>query len=291
MTEPITQEEVKERSFDVTLMRRLLRFARPQVWPLLLALLLVCVLNAGDILKPLIVRNAIDQYVDPTSSRFVQLDTAEDAGVVDGLVPAAARFSLDGRNYYDKTELAHAGRILGRSLPGTQVSFYVITPDKAAQLGPEVLASYTSQTLPVLFTAPVPAFVEGSFLMNVEDLQRLSAAERDRLRSADRAGIRRLSLIFLAIVAIMLVVAYSNRLLLEVVGQRVVYDIRIQLFQHIERLPFSYFDKAPSGRLTTRVTNDIAALADMYVNSLVNLAKDSLLLVGVLVTMLSLIHI
>ncbi|HWQ22238.1 MAG TPA: ABC transporter ATP-binding protein [Clostridia bacterium] len=285
MSEPITQEEVKERSFDATLMRRLLHFARPQGWLLLLALVLVCVLNAGDILRPLIVRNAIDQYVDPTSSRFVRLDSAEDASVVDGLVPVAARFALDGASYYDKTELAHAGRILGRSLSGTQVSFYVITADKAAQLGTETMASYTGQTAPVLFKAPVPAFAEGSYLMNVEDLQGLSAAERDRLRSPDRAGIRRLSLFFLVVVAVMLVVAYGNRLLLEVVGQRVVYDIRVQLFDHIERLPFSYFDKAPSGRLTTRVTNDIAALADMYVNSLVNLAKDSLLLVGVLVTM------
>ena len=74
MSEPITQEEVKERSFDVTLMRRMLHFARPQAWLLLLAFVLVCVLNAGDILKPLIVRSAIDRYVDPTSSRFVQLD-------------------------------------------------------------------------------------------------------------------------------------------------------------------------------------------------------------------------
>src|SRR5450756_2589177 len=97
----------------------------------------------------------------------------------------------------------------------------------------------------------------------------------------DRAGIRRLSLIFLMVVVIMLVVAYGNRLLLEVVGQRIVYDIRVQLFQHIERLPFSYFDKVPSGRLTTRVTNDIAALSDMYITSLVHLDKDSLLLVGV----------
>ncbi|MCX6063021.1 MAG: ABC transporter ATP-binding protein [Caldiserica bacterium] len=288
MSESITQEEVKERSFDVTLMRRMLHFAKPQAWLLLIAFVLVCVLNTGDILKPLIVRSAIDQYIDPTSSRFVQLAAAEDAKLVDSLVPPGARFALDGRSYYDKTEFAHAGRVLGRSLSGTQVSFYVITPDKAAQLGAEALALYTGGASPVLFAAPGPAFAEGSFLMNVEDLQRLPAGEIERLRSPDRAGIRRLSLIFLAVVAVMLVVAYCNRLLLELVGQRVVYDIRVQLFGHIERLPFSYFDKAPSGRLTTRVTNDIAALADMYVNSLVNLAKDSLLLVGVLATMFTL---
>ncbi len=245
MSEPVTQEEAKGRSFDVTLMRRLLHFARPQGWLLLLALVMVCVLNAGDILKPLIVRNAIDQYVDPTSSRFVQLASAEDAKLIDGLVPAAARFALDGRSYYDKTEIAHAGRILGRPIAGVQVSFYVITPEKAAQLGAEVLGSYTSREVPVLFEAPVPAFPAGSFLMNVEDLQRLSAAERDKLRSADRAGIRRLSLIFLAVIAIMLAVAYGNRLLLEIVGQRVVYDIRVQLFQH-SSAAIHYFDKAPS---------------------------------------------
>lgn len=285
MSEPITQEEVKERSFDGTLMRRLLHFARPQAWLLLLAFVLVCVLNAGDILKPLIVRSAIDRYVDPTISRFVQLGNVADAALVDGLVPATARFAIGGRSYYDKTEFAHAGRILGRSLEGTPVSFYVVSPDKAVELGAETLARYTSGTAPKLFEAPTPVFTQGSFLMNVEDVQRLTAVEREQLRAPDRAGIRHLSLIFIFVIVTMLVVAYGNRLLLEVVGQRVVYDIRVQLFGHIERLPFSYFDKAPSGRLTTRVTNDIAALADMYINSLVNLAKDSLLLVGVLATM------
>jgi len=286
MSEPvITQEEARERSFDLTLMRRLLRFAKPQTWLLLLALLFVCILNAGDILKPLIVRSAIDRYVDPSSSRFVRLTSSSDAALVDSDVPLDARFVLAGQHYYDKTELAHASLLFGREFSSTAVSFYVISPDRAAVLGLARLMTYVDQKSPVMFVGPAPVFAPGTFLMNVDDVGRLPGAEREWLRSADRAGIERLSLIFLAVIAVMLVVAYVNRLLLEVVGQRIVHDIRVQLFQHIEHLPFSYFDRAPSGRLTTRVTNDIAALADMYINSLVNLAKDSLLLVGVWVTM------
>ncbi len=284
----ISNDETQERSFDTTLMARLLRFARPYWWLLLVSLILICILTAKTIVCPLIVRQAIDKYIDPTTARFVQVETPGDVATADKVVAGVDRFTLGGRSFYDKTELAKGLHLSGTSVHMTSVSLYVVTPDKAQQLGIDRLNRYTDASQPFVFKAPQPVFPAGTYIMDASSLQRFSPRERAWLRSVDVAGIRKLSLLFLAIIVVAFVVAYFDRVLLEVIGQRIVYDIRVKLFEHVERLPFSFFDRTPSGRLTTRVTNDIEALADMYSQALINIVRDGFLLVGVTVVMFSL---
>lgn len=284
----IVDDETQERSFDSALMARLLRFAHPYWWMLLISLVLIGILTVKTIACPLIVRNAIDTYIDPTTARFVEVQGTANIQTADRVVAGVDRFTLDGHAYYDKTELAKGLHLSGASVPSTEISFYIVTPEKARQLGIAHLDLYADAAQPFVFHAPQPVFAAGTYIMQASSLQRFVPSERAWLRSVDVAGVRRLSLLFLAIIALAFVVSYINRVLLEVVGQRIVYDIRVQLFEHVERLPFSFFDRTPSGRLTTRVTNDIEALADMYSQALINILRDGILLVGVTVTMFSL---
>jgi ATP-binding cassette subfamily B multidrug efflux pump len=284
----ISNEETQERSFDTTLMARLLKFARPYWLMLLISLVLICILTAKTIACPLIVRQAIDNYIDPTTARFVQVEVSGDIETANRVVAEVDRFTLGGHSFYDKTELAKGLHLSGKSAQTTAVSFYIVTPDKAQQLGIDHLNQYADAPQPFVFRGPQPVFPAGTYIMDASSLQRFSPPERAWLRSVDIAGIKKLSLLFLAIIILAFVVSYINRVLLEVVGQRIVYDIRVKLFEHVERLPFSFFDRTPSGRLTTRVTNDIEALADMYSQALINIIRDGFLLVGVTVVMFSL---
>jgi ABC-type multidrug transport system fused ATPase/permease subunit len=284
----ISNDETQERSFDTTLMARLLKFARPYWWLLLISFMLICVLTVKTIALPLIVGRAIDNYIDPTTARFVRVDAPDDVRTADAVVGGVDRFVVGGQWYYDKTELAKGLHLAGKSVHTTEVSLYVVTPDKAIQLGLDRLNGYADAPQPFVFRAPQPVFPAGTYIMDASSLERFSPEEHAWLRSVDVAGIKRLSLLFLAIVLLAFVVAYVNRVLLEVVGQRIVYDIRVMLFEHVEHLPFSFLDRTPSGRLTTRVTNDIEALADMYSQALINIIRDGFLLVGVTVVMFSL---
>jgi len=284
----ISSDEAQTRSFDATLMMRLLKFARPYWWKLLIALLLILVITAKTIACPLIVRQAIDTYIDPTTTRFVILQNTADVPTADAVVARVNRFVLMGRHYYDKVELAKGLHQNGQSVATSDVSLYVISSAKAQELGTDRLNAWVSAKQPLLFVAPQPVFAAGTYIMDASSLAQLSPDDRAWLRSVDIEGIRRLSLLFLAIVLLAFVVSYVNRVLLEVVGQCIVYDIRVQLFEHMERLPFGFFDRTPSGRLTTRVTNDVEALADMYSQALINIARDGILLVGVTVVMFTL---
>lgn len=79
---------------------------------------------------------------------------------------------------------------------------------------------------------------------------------------------------------------YIQAYLLNSLGQNIMHNIRLQLFSHIQKLPLSFFDKNSSGRIMTRVTNDIEALNEMYSGVIVALFKDVLMLVGIVTVML-----
>jgi ABC-type multidrug transport system fused ATPase/permease subunit len=73
---------------------------------------------------------------------------------------------------------------------------------------------------------------------------------------------------------------------MSIVGQRVMFDLRVSLFQHLQRMPFSFYDRNPVGRLVTRITNDVEALNELFSSGFVTLFADFLVLAGITVLLL-----
>lgn len=86
-----------------------------------------------------------------------------------------------------------------------------------------------------------------------------------------------------------LIVGFAFRYLqnyhMQFVGQRVMYDIRNEIFAHLQRLPLAFFDKNPVGRLMTRMTGDVDALNDLLTQGLVSMLGDVITLSGIIVVM------
>ncbi len=76
-------------------------------------------------------------------------------------------------------------------------------------------------------------------------------------------------------------IKYTN-----IIGQRVIYDIRSSLFKHIQKLSFNFFDKRPAGSVLVRVTNDVNSLQDLFTNGAVNAMIDCVQLAGIMVILL-----
>lgn len=74
---------------------------------------------------------------------------------------------------------------------------------------------------------------------------------------------------------------YLQMLCVSVVGQRVILALRGQVFHRLERLPLSYFDRTPTGRLMTRLTSDVEALQELISSGLVSTAGDAAALAGI----------
>jgi ATP-binding cassette subfamily B protein len=91
-------------------------------------------------------------------------------------------------------------------------------------------------------------------------------------------GIGWLSLIFLAVLTFDFLAQYIQIRIMQRVGQQTMYDMRREIFGHLQRLPMSYFDRNPVGRLVTRVTTDVDALNDLFAAGVVTMINDFFLL-------------
>jgi len=92
-------------------------------------------------------------------------------------------------------------------------------------------------------------------------------------------GIGWLSLLFFAVLAFDFLAQYIQIRIMQRVGQQTMYDMRREIFGHLQRLPMSYFDRNPLGRLVTRVTTDVDALNDLFAAGVVTMINDFFLLV------------
>jgi ATP-binding cassette subfamily B protein len=93
------------------------------------------------------------------------------------------------------------------------------------------------------------------------------------------SGIGWLSLLLLAVLAFDFLAQYVQIRIMQRVGQQTMYDMRGEIFGHMQRLPMSYFDRNPVGRLVTRVTTDVDALNDLFAAGVVTMINDFFLLV------------
>lgn len=78
---------------------------------------------------------------------------------------------------------------------------------------------------------------------------------------------------------------YVNTMLLQRIGQSVIYDLRMIVFEHIDNLSVNQLNEIPVGSLVTRLTSDTNALCDLFTNTIVNLLKNALFLIGVVTFM------
>jgi ATP-binding cassette subfamily B protein len=102
----------------------------------------------------------------------------------------------------------------------------------------------------------------------------------------DLAGLYRISLLYLAILFIALFLSYMQVYVMQMTGQRIMYDMRVQIFEHLQRLKLKFFHNNPVGRLMTRVTNDVDVLNELFTSGVVSIFGDVLTLGGITVAMI-----
>jgi len=92
--------------------------------------------------------------------------------------------------------------------------------------------------------------------------------------------------IFVASLVIVIAIIYFSNILLQSAGQKIVKDVRVEVFEHIEKLSLGQFNKVPVGKMITRVTNDTNTLSEMYTSVIVSLIRNLLMMIVQFVIML-----
>jgi ATP-binding cassette subfamily B multidrug efflux pump len=115
----------------------------------------------------------------------------------------------------------------------------------------------------------------------------LKIAIDDYMDQGNLKGLAMLALILLAIDAIIMVSSRQRAITMSQVGQKALYRMRQDLFNHIQKLSFQFYDSRPAGKILVRIINDVNSLGDLLSNGIVNILVDSVTIIIVVLLMLS----
>ncbi|HLW54033.1 MAG TPA: ABC transporter ATP-binding protein [Candidatus Angelobacter sp.] len=141
-------------------------------------------------------------------------------------------------------------------------------------LGPEVIG-------PLLTATAIDKYLAATRGTHLPILDRW-LSQRPLTGIAQIAGIYLVALIF------SFVLEYTQVYMMQWTGQKVMFDLRSQIFRHLQRMHVGFYDKNPVGRLVTRVTSDVDALNEMFTAGVVSIFEDVFILTGIVVVMLKL---
>src|SRR5512132_2399225 len=139
------------------------------------------------------------------------------------------------------------------------------------------------------YKAPVAlalvAIISASILQLAQPYLTKVAIDR-YIANGDLTGLNWIALAFLIILLASFALEYIQTYTMQLTGQRIMFDMRMQIYGHLQRLDVRYYDRNPVGRMMTRVTTDVDVLNDMFTSGVVTVFGDVFTLVGIMVVML-----
>ena len=224
-----------------------------------LATVLVLFIIAVELYRPIIVGNAIDQYINGYYHPYVEVDvSAPDAVNWNGLV-------------LSRDQAVSAA---------DSTSFYQIFLWKDHYYMAENLTRSECTALQNADTSVLKNYVR-------DGAQKLTFNDLKVLRQNDFKGILKAGILFLLLLFSGFFLNLADTWLLQKMGQQIVYKLREETFTHIHSLSLSFFNTTPVGKLVTRVSNDTEAVNELFSTILVKLFKNVVKIIGYAVVMLS----
>ena len=104
--------------------------------------------------------------------------------------------------------------------------------------------------------------------------------------NGDWSGLNFVMAVYFMVLLLTFSLQYAQVYIMQLTGQRAMYDIRVKLFAHIEKMSLSFFNNNPIGRLVTRLVNDIEVLNEMFTQGIVVAIGDLLTLIGIAIALL-----
>ncbi len=255
--------ETTGKFFDRKVLRRTLHFVNPYKGLVALAFVFLMITAAIQIVMPIINRRAIDFYILPSYVELTRPDLAKEYDLEKYIVQLE-----DGKTLIKRPALSREiSAELERMNAFGDIRFYI-----------------TKKTIP----GKEPLFVktlDGRYAIEQTKINILTKPHILDLRKEDLREVYKLALLLVTILVISFIFSFLQGYTLQYVTQKVMYDMRIAISRHLLNLPLSYFDRNPTGRLVTRATNDVAAIAEMLSSVIVYLIKDFVVIIGVVVIM------
>lgn len=237
-------------------MKRLLSYLKPHKWVMTIATLLVLLIIVVQLYRPIIIGNAIDDYINGYYSPYtVTTENASGAVAYQDLYLTRDFTSAEDGSYY-QLFLYNDRYYMAENLTKEECSLL-------QEADNTLLSSYAADHTP------------------------LTKTELKELRRYDFAGILQAALLYLLVLLAGFVLNTIDTWMLQKMGQEIIYQMREEVFAHIHSLSLGFFNTTPVGKLVTRVSNDTEAVNELFSTILVKLFKNIVLILGYAVVMVS----
>ncbi|WDV44924.1 ABC transporter ATP-binding protein [Clostridiaceae bacterium M8S5] len=263
--------EIEYKSYDPDIMKRLMGYAKPYKLMIMFSILLLLLSTGVLLIRPLLMGRAIDSIfqnyektfiiedtgdikVENYNLKLIDVDDEDDVNELNSSNTYARIFSSDDTYY------------LAVNLTTGDLSKFISVDEKKINIS------------------------DGSLIMNNQkySILKLSKDNLKDIRKDDFVQLAKLVALYFVLLIIGMLAEYFQAVLLQKSGQKIIYNIRNEIFTHIEGLSTNYFNNNPVGRLVTRITNDTETLNEMYTSVISNSIKNVFLLVGIIVMMFTL---
>lgn len=238
-------------------MKRLLTYLKPHKWVMTFATLLVLLIIVVELYRPIIIGDAIDDYINGYYTPYT-VTTADASGAV------------SYRDIYLTKETTGNDDTLYYQLLLYQDHYYMAENLTAEEC--TILRDADGTTL--------AAYVaDGAVALSTDELR--------ELRHYDFVGLLQAALLYLLLLLLGFVLNAADTWMLQKMGQQIIYRMREEVFCHIHSLSLNFFNTTPVGKLVTRVSNDTEAVNELFSTILVKLFKNIVLIIGYAIVMLS----
>lgn len=237
-------------------MKQLLGYLKPHKWTMFFATILVLFIIVIELYRPIIIGNAIDNNINGYSKPY--LETAK-----------------DGKEAVSYKDVYLTKNFSENEINGNNLYQIVLFDDNYYMI--ENIDKKQSEMLQKATNEELKSIISSATLLDKEDLK--------EVRKYDFNGILYATGLYLLIILIGFVLNVINTLMLQNMGQKIIFKMRKQVFEHIHSLSLSFFNKEPVGKLVTRVTNDTESINELFTTILIKLFKNVVKIFGFAVVM------
>ena len=272
-------EKNRKSTYDLKILRWILGFLGKYRGHFAVALILMIAAAALEITVPYLIKVAVDDYIYPTWSKAEGGEQTRQA--LSGLGGESTLVLVDGGFLVDFSKLSSSEK------DGVERSGVSFSETKYIVVDPGEFEGEEKQEVLGIIARNASLFeeTEGVAFLAHSDLKSLGKEEVSLLRSKQTKRLATLALYLALSVVGIFVFTSCFTYILHYSGQKIMHDMRNHTLSHILSLPQQYFDQNPVGRITTRVTNDVNAINEMYTSVLIHFIKDIIIIIGTLVIM------
>jgi len=278
------EDDIKAKIYDSQMMKKLIKYLKPYKFYVIISFIMLLLIAASELAMPAITKIAVDEHITANKdllefgSKIKQQEFQKKYN----------RVKFVEYSHNDKFYLVFSDHKLNS-----------IRKDEIAKLKEQnrlytkiALIKNEASNLELLKNIPVKMISNEFLAVNPEDLFRLKkegVLNKEQLREIQSYNINKIKffgIILFSIILAQFIFYYLQIFMINFASQHAMYDLRRDVFSHVSKMPLSFFDKNPIGRLVTRVTNDVRTLDEMFSNGLIQLLQEFFVLGGIIIMML-----